>query len=104
MKTLIQTMQETISNDCRFLSAYTNVSPAAGLFYQVARTTLKDWGAIAQLAAKRGYLLTKEVTSVARHNEQINGLMANVVMLDGYDFQKLTRGGKKSDGISRCPP
>ena len=52
------------------------------MFQQVARTNLADWGAIAQSAA-------------SRHDERINDLMANVVMLDGYDFQKPARGGKK---------
>jgi hypothetical protein len=92
---IIQKMQATISNDCRFLSAYTNLSSAAALFQQVARTNLADWGAIAQSAAIRGYLLAKEVADAGQHDERINDLMANVVMLDGYDFQKPARGGKK---------
>lgn len=91
----IQKMQGTISNDCRFLSAYTNLSSAAELFQQVARTNLADWGVIAQSAAKRGYLLEKEVVTAGRHDERINDLMANVAMLDGYDFQKPASGDKK---------
>lgn len=84
----IEKMQEAIRYDTQFLAACANPSQAAALLQQAARTRLTAWSAIAQAAAKRGYLLNEEVAAAGDHQETIHNLMANVSMLDGYDFSK----------------
>ena len=84
----IQKMRDAISYDSRFLSACANPSPVAAFLQQATRTHLADWSVIAEAAAKRGYVLNKEVAAAGRHEERLNSLMSNIAMLDGYDFTK----------------
>jgi hypothetical protein len=91
----IRKMQDAISYDSRFLSACANPSPVAAFLQQAAQSRLTDWSVIAQAAAKRGYLLNKEIEAAGRHEERLNNLMSNIAMLDGYDFTKQQEKNKK---------
>lgn len=91
----IQTMQKSIQNDGQAMAGYTNRSSAAMFLHQRVRANLTERVAITQTAAKRQYLLAKEVADIYRHEDRCNRLLSNMAMLDGYDFNPKKKGSEK---------